>query len=152
MLPDWVMRRGPGFRHRDTRARAGRIPDIRVRNPAAACQTEGICNGRTLWPRAVAPWRRPGRSAARRQEMTQRIIRRAAVAAALVATLALAAPAQAANTRRGIPETGWFELAWQWAAGLWPGGVPGRPAGAGQPAPKTEKTLGLGSDSSTAPP
>lgn len=82
--------------------------------------------------------------------MTQRTIQRAAVAAVLVAVLALAAPAQAASIPRGILGTGWVEWVRQWVDGIWGGDVSKKPAGAGQPAPRTEKAMGLSPDDSTA--
>jgi hypothetical protein len=56
-------------------------------------------------------------------------MRRAAAAGALVATLALAAPARASEWTSWVPGPDLMQTAWQWIAGLWPA-----PEGVEQPA------------------
>ncbi len=56
--------------------------------------------------------------------MTQRSMRRIAVAVALTSVTVLAAPAQAAGrTTLGAPGPDWLEAAIQWMAGHWMAGV-----------------------------
>jgi hypothetical protein len=56
--------------------------------------------------------------------MTQRSMRRIAVAVALTAATVLAAPAQAAGkTTSAISDLGWLEAALQWMAGQWMAGT-----------------------------
>jgi hypothetical protein len=55
--------------------------------------------------------------------MERKRIRRAAVAVALVAALALAAPAQASGWARWTPGPDVFQAAWQWITGLWGEGM-----------------------------
>ena len=65
--------------------------------------------------------------------MLQKRIRRAAVVGALIATLALAAPAQASNWRGSwAPGTNLWKTAWAWLTDLLPGAmVPATPADRG---------------------
>ena len=79
--------------------------------------------------------------------MTHRSIGRIAAAVALMAILALAAPAQAAGWTPGIPTSGWLEAALQWIAGALPGGGKGATASS-----KAEKTIGTDSSGAIAPP
>jgi hypothetical protein len=91
--------------------------------------------------------------------MTQRSIRRIAVALALTALVALAAPAQAAGwTTSAIPGSGWLEAALQWISGVWTGGTTAigtaekktgtdsSPATATVPPPATNTDAGHGLD------
>lgn len=71
--------------------------------------------------------------------MKRKWMRRAAVAAALMATLALAAPAWASGRAPSrAPEPGIFQAVWQWIVQLWPAPE------AGQAAPQRwEKNSGM---------
>ena len=86
--------------------------------------------------------------------MKRNWIRRAAVAAALVAMFALAAPAQAAGRAIWTPGPDLIQKAWQWIARLWSASE-----GVGQPAssrPGLEKAGGgidpMGGNKPSPPP
>ena len=79
--------------------------------------------------------------------MTQRKIRCTVVAAAFAAVLALAAPTQAASHPRVLPRSGWLEAVWQWAAGIWGGGLPS--GGSQIPGQKADKGYGIDPNGST---
>lgn len=81
--------------------------------------------------------------------MTQRKIRCTVVAAALTAVLALAAPAQAASHPRASAHSGWMATVWQWVAGIWGGGTPGRSGGGHISGQKSDKGLGVDPNGST---
>jgi hypothetical protein len=89
--------------------------------------------------------------------MTQRSMRRIAVAVALTAATVLAAPAQAAGrTTSAISNLGWLEAALQWMAGVWSEGtaavstpgtnvapVPSPPTVTAPPPAKTDSGFGI---------
>ena len=57
--------------------------------------------------------------------MSRRNRGRGIIVAALVATLAFAAPVHAAGPGGWHPASGLVLRAWQWLAGVWPGAEPG---------------------------
>lgn len=69
--------------------------------------------------------------------MGRKWMRRAALAAALTATLAFAAPAQAAGWADWAHKPDLLQKAWQWLAGLWPA-----PEREGNPSPDLFKEGG----------
>jgi hypothetical protein len=78
--------------------------------------------------------------------MTHPLIRRVAIAGALVATLTLAAPAHAAGWNHGgAPEIDMLQAAWQWVASLWTAPIaPQHVSGSTKPSLKSD--LGASSD------
>jgi len=71
--------------------------------------------------------------------MTQRPIRRLALAAALLTLLTLTAPAQAAGWGSWPPQRQVLQTSWQWIASFW-----GAPAGPGNGVPvKSDRSSGI---------
>jgi hypothetical protein len=92
--------------------------------------------------------------------MTQRSMRRIAVAVVLTTATVLAAPAQAAGrTTLGVSASGWLEAALQWMAGVWSAGAaavstpgikaatdPSTPTTMAPPPAKTDSGIGIDPD------